>query len=89
MSRQRDLGGAVRSTAAEGSPPVKRNLHALSAPDLRGTVDNCPDADPRLVHSVHCGPTRTGASIISQELRGTVIEPEPPATTVKEGRESL
>jgi hypothetical protein len=55
MSRQRDLGGAVRSSAAEGSPPVKRNLHALSAPDLRRMADDCPDEDPRLVHPVHCG----------------------------------
>ena len=35
--------------------------HVLSAADVRRTVDDCANADPRLVDPVHCGPTRTSA----------------------------
>jgi hypothetical protein len=35
--------------------------HAILAPDFGRTIDDSPDADPRLVHPVHSSPTRAGA----------------------------
>ena len=51
--------------------------HAVSARDVRRTVDDRPDVDFGLVHPLHCGPPASSVA----NFGGTMIEPEPTAAT--------
>ncbi len=43
----------------------------ISVLDVRRTIDDCSDADNRVVHPVHCGPTRVG---FESYQPGTAVE---------------